>query len=194
MAIKRSCHCGAVQFEAPEPTELTSCNGSHCGRVGALCAYCTPDQFRLLTVPERRSSYQFGGYIGVHHHCAVCGCATHGHINVHDDEDDVTIAGAFQEAIKFMRPRCRRVKTPNFVANFRGRSRGAPCRFVRGLQGPSVELSCSLRVLTKARHYTSRRTTPIRGVATIGPCLTNRVSIWASSRCFSRWLSCLLFS
>lgn len=78
MAINGSCHCGAVQFEAPEPTELTSCNCSYCDRVGALWAYCTPDQFRLLTVPERLSSYQFGGYIGVHHHCAVCGCATHG--------------------------------------------------------------------------------------------------------------------
>ena len=78
MAIRGSCHCGAVQFEAPEPTEFTSCNCSYCERVGALWAYCTPDRFRLLSVPERLSNYRFGSYVAVHHPCAVCGCATHG--------------------------------------------------------------------------------------------------------------------
>ena len=32
---------------------------------------------KLLTVRERVASYQWGHYVGVHHHCAVCGCSPH---------------------------------------------------------------------------------------------------------------------
>lgn len=76
--IKGSCHCGAIQWEAPEPKKLAICNCSYCDRVGAEWGYAAPDQFRLLTAPERVSAYHFNTYSGTHYHCANCGCATHG--------------------------------------------------------------------------------------------------------------------
>jgi hypothetical protein len=76
--IKGSCHCGAVQWEAPEPTKLARCNCSFCDRIGAEWAHCSPDEFRLITAPERLSAYQFGTFTGVHYHCPNCGSATHG--------------------------------------------------------------------------------------------------------------------
>lgn len=74
MPVKASCHCGAVQFELAEaPTGVTSCNCSFCSRRGALYAYYTPEQARLLTARDRVATYQWGRYVGQHHHCGVCG-------------------------------------------------------------------------------------------------------------------------
>lgn len=89
MAIRGSCHCGAIQWEAPEPAELTRCNCSYCDRTGGEWAYCQPQEFRLVTAPERMSAYQFGHFIGTHYHCAVCGCASHGRFPrfIHDRAD-----------------------------------------------------------------------------------------------------------
>lgn len=74
MSIRGSCHCGAVQWEAPEPGELTRCNCSYCDRTGGEWAYCQP---------------QFGHFIGTHYHCANCGCASHGRFPrfIHDRAD-----------------------------------------------------------------------------------------------------------
>lgn len=77
MTIRGGCHCGAIQWEAPTPTERTRCNCSFCDRVGAEWAYCPAEAFRLVTAAERLSVYQFGTYGTVHYHCANCGCATH---------------------------------------------------------------------------------------------------------------------
>ena len=78
MPVKGSCHCGATQFEVSEaPTEVTVCNCSFCSRRGALLAYYTPAQFRLTTARDRVSTYQWGHYVGQHHHCSVCGCGTY---------------------------------------------------------------------------------------------------------------------
>jgi len=75
MSIKASCHCGATQFEVSEaPTQVTSCNCSFCSKRGGLWAYYTPAQFKLKTVRDRVSTYQWGSYLGAHHHCAICGC------------------------------------------------------------------------------------------------------------------------
>lgn len=76
--IDGSCHCGAIQWRAPAPEKLSTCNCSYCDRVGAEWAYTTPEQFTLRTAPEALSVYQFGTYTGIHYHCANCGCATHG--------------------------------------------------------------------------------------------------------------------
>jgi hypothetical protein len=78
MTIKAGCHCGATQFEAPEPTALISCTCSYCDRVGALWAYCKPEELKLKTARDRVSTYQFGSYLVEHHHCAICGCSTWG--------------------------------------------------------------------------------------------------------------------
>jgi hypothetical protein len=78
MTLKGRCHCGAIQFEVTEaPTEVSSCNCTFCSKRGTLVAYYTPAQFKLTTVRDRVASYQWGHYIGVHHHCGVCGCGAY---------------------------------------------------------------------------------------------------------------------
>ena len=78
MSIKGSCHCRATQFELVEaPVEVTSCNCSFCAKRGPLWAYTTPVGFKLLTARDRVATYQWGQYVGQHHHCAVCGCGTY---------------------------------------------------------------------------------------------------------------------
>jgi hypothetical protein len=53
MTIKGSCHCGNTRFEASEPpSSVTRCTCSLCSKRGALWAYYTPAQFRLLSPPE----------------------------------------------------------------------------------------------------------------------------------------------
>jgi hypothetical protein len=78
MSIKGSCHCGATQFEVTEaPTGLARCTCSFCSKRGALWAYYTPAQFKLLTARDRVSTYQWRSYTVQHHHCAICGCGTY---------------------------------------------------------------------------------------------------------------------
>ena len=78
MPLKASCHCGATQIEVvAAPASVTSCNCSFCSKRGGLWAYYTPDQFKLITARDRVSTYQWGHYVGQHHHCGVCGCGTY---------------------------------------------------------------------------------------------------------------------
>jgi hypothetical protein len=78
MPLKGRCHCGATQFEVTEaPSEVTACNCSICHKRGQLHAYYPATQFKLTTARDRVSTYQFGDYVGEHHHCAVCGCGTY---------------------------------------------------------------------------------------------------------------------
>ena len=78
MPVKGSCHCRATQFElADAPTEVTICNCSFCSKRGPLWTYTTPVGFKLLTARDRVSTYQWGHYVGQHHHCAICGCGTY---------------------------------------------------------------------------------------------------------------------
>jgi len=78
MSVKGSCHCRATQFELVEPpAEVTSCNCSFCAKRGPLWAYTTPTGFKLITARDRVSTYQWGQYLGQHHHCAICGCGTY---------------------------------------------------------------------------------------------------------------------
>ena len=60
MAIKGSCHCGATQFEvSAAPENVTRCTCSFCSKRGALWAYYTPAEFKLLTARDRVSTYQW---------------------------------------------------------------------------------------------------------------------------------------
>jgi hypothetical protein len=77
VAIKGSCHCGNTKFEVSEqPSSVTRCTCSLCSKRGALWAYCTPAQFRLLSPTENVATYQWGGRTVKHHFCANCGCGT----------------------------------------------------------------------------------------------------------------------
>jgi len=76
--LKGSCHCGATRFEiAAAPQSLTRCTCTLCAKRGALWAYYQPAQFRLVTVPEQRATYQWRSRTVKHHFCPVCGCGTY---------------------------------------------------------------------------------------------------------------------
>jgi hypothetical protein len=78
MPINGSCHCKATQFEVSEaPTSVTQCTCSFCSKRGALHAYYTSSQFRLITARDRVTTYQWRSYTVQHHHCAICGCPTY---------------------------------------------------------------------------------------------------------------------
>ena len=71
MAIKGSCHCGNTQFEVSEqPSSVTRCTCSLCSKRGALWAYYTPAQFRLLSPSVNVATYLWGGRTVKHHFCA----------------------------------------------------------------------------------------------------------------------------
>ena len=78
MPVEGSCHCGETVFEATEaPSSVTRCTCSLCAKRGALWAYYTPAQFRLLSPPENVATYQWGTRTVKHHYCAKCGCGTY---------------------------------------------------------------------------------------------------------------------
>jgi hypothetical protein len=78
MTIKGSCHCGETRFEVSEaPSSLTRCTCSLCAKRGALWAYYTPAQFRLVTPIEKVATYRWGSRTVKHHFCAACGCGTY---------------------------------------------------------------------------------------------------------------------
>ncbi len=66
------------KFEVSEaPADVTRCTCSFCSKRGALWAYYTPAQFKLLTARDRVSTYQWRSFTVHHHHCAICGCGTY---------------------------------------------------------------------------------------------------------------------
>ena len=76
--ITASCHCGNVQIEVDvKPDSLTECNCSVCRRSGAVWAYYTFDQARVLTAPEHMSAYLWNDRVIEFYHCNHCGCLTH---------------------------------------------------------------------------------------------------------------------
>ena len=78
MNLQGSCHCGATRFEISEaPAAVTRCTCTLCAKRGALWAYYTPQQFRLLTPPEQVATYTWRTKTVKHHFCAVCGCGTY---------------------------------------------------------------------------------------------------------------------
>jgi hypothetical protein len=78
MTIKGSCHCGETQFEVSEaPASVTRCTCSLCSKRGALWAYYTPAQFRLMTLVEKVATYRWGSRTVKHNFCANCGCGTY---------------------------------------------------------------------------------------------------------------------
>ena len=79
MPLKGSCHCGNTKFEVDEaPAGVTHCTCSFCSKRGALWAYYTPAQFRLLSPEENVATYLWQSRTVKHHFCANCGCGTFG--------------------------------------------------------------------------------------------------------------------
>lgn len=90
--LKGSCHCGAVAFEAPTPTEIARCNCTYCDRVGALWAYCAPEDFTLTNDPANLIEYAPNQ--GAHSSCGTCGMVTHGRSPDWSDPDSEPKPGA----------------------------------------------------------------------------------------------------
>ena len=76
--MRGSCHCGAVVLEVDDSfSQLTACNCSICGRLGALWAYTTQARVTVKHAPDALASYAWGDRTITFHHCRVCGCTTH---------------------------------------------------------------------------------------------------------------------
>jgi len=76
--IDASCHCGAVHLAIDTPPQtLTECNCSICRRYGALWAYYSPKQVRILMSEPATDIYMWDDRSIEFHRCKFCGCVTH---------------------------------------------------------------------------------------------------------------------
>ena len=75
MAIKGSCHCGAVRFEveAPAHLDVDDCNCSICSKGGFLHLILPKSHFRLLAGDDVLTTYRFNTGVAQHRFCRVCG-------------------------------------------------------------------------------------------------------------------------
>ena len=74
MKHKGSCHCGQVAFEVEgDIPEVLSCNCSICQRKGSLLWFVPRQAFKLLTPPDRMSTYTFNKHVIKHRFCPTCG-------------------------------------------------------------------------------------------------------------------------
>jgi hypothetical protein len=76
--IEAVCHCGAVRIEVPRaPDEVKECNCSICRRTGALLAYYSPKDVRVIPPSGATDLYMWGDREIEFHRCKVCGNFTH---------------------------------------------------------------------------------------------------------------------
>ncbi len=75
MTITGSCHCGTVAFaiDGEIPQKLTRCTCSFCSKRGALVAYYSPRQFRLVAPVSAAATYRWNTRQVAHEFCATCG-------------------------------------------------------------------------------------------------------------------------
>ena len=75
-----SCHCGQVRYEVSlDLAQVASCNCSICQKRGALWAYASREQFRLLAGESALTDYQFGRKVIHHVFCKSCGVGSFSH-------------------------------------------------------------------------------------------------------------------
>ena len=76
--IEASCHCGAVRMEiGVAPDTVTDCACSICRRKGALWAYYSPRQVRILPPSGATTVYMWADRELEFHSCKICACSTH---------------------------------------------------------------------------------------------------------------------
>ena len=76
--VEASCHCGAVRVQVPHaPEEVKECNCSICRRTGALMAYYSPKDVRIIPESGATDIYMWGDREIEFHRCKVCGNFTH---------------------------------------------------------------------------------------------------------------------
>lgn len=92
MAIRGSCHCGAVAYTLDEdPTEAMQCNCSICRRKGHLLAFTSPERFTLETRRDALTVYTWNQHVIRHQFCRICGCAPFGEGTMPDGTPMVAI-------------------------------------------------------------------------------------------------------
>lgn len=73
MAVRGSCHCGAVRVEVPgAPEWIGSCNCTNCLKTGWLIAYYPDDG--QVRVSGETVDYVHGDRMIAFLHCPVCAC------------------------------------------------------------------------------------------------------------------------
>jgi hypothetical protein len=86
------CHCGRVRFEVTTDLErVIDCNCSICTKKGFLHLIVEPEQFRLLSLPEAVTLYQFNTRTAKHYFCPVCGIHSYYIPRSHPDKVDVNV-------------------------------------------------------------------------------------------------------
>jgi hypothetical protein len=76
--IEASCHCGGLRMEvATAPDTVTDCACSICRKKGALWAYYSPKDVRLIPAQGATQIYMWGDRMIEFHTCKTCGCTTH---------------------------------------------------------------------------------------------------------------------
>lgn len=76
MAYNGSCHCGAVTFSVAGeiPSEVISCNCSHCRRKALLLTFVPAASFTLERGEASLATYLFNTHRIAHRFCTTCGC------------------------------------------------------------------------------------------------------------------------
>lgn len=69
-----SCHCGAVEVEAPAQLEVFECDCSMCERTGFLHLIVPAGRLRLIQGAQALANYTFNTGIAQHYFCRTCGC------------------------------------------------------------------------------------------------------------------------
>ncbi len=76
--IEASCHCSALRMEiVAAPDTVTECACSICRKKGALWAYYSPKDVRLIPAEGATQIYMWGDKMIEFHTCKTCGCTTH---------------------------------------------------------------------------------------------------------------------
>lgn len=75
MSYQATCHCRSVVItvEGDIPTEVISCNCSHCRRKGLLLSFVPRDQLRIDEGEDALVEYRFNTKKIAHRFCRTCG-------------------------------------------------------------------------------------------------------------------------
>lgn len=75
MTYQASCHCQSVviSVEGDIPTEVISCNCSHCRRKGLLLSFVPRNQLTVVAGEEMLDEYRFNKKVIAHRFCRTCG-------------------------------------------------------------------------------------------------------------------------
>lgn len=93
--FKGSCHCGAVQFEIQNQSQLENlkrCDCSLCRKKGAIMATAKLEDLVVTKGEDKLSLYQWNTKTARHNFCSICGIYTHHQRRVAPDEFGFNVA------------------------------------------------------------------------------------------------------